>query len=265
MPSPDTAKEKLDYAYRALVQIKDDAEFKWAAALLVIALVGFLFSARSRERLPSPELAFLVTAASCFVLPFAVNGQGFGARQIDLTQWLLPLVVIARAPERARVRYALVVAMVGVFSFGRVGFLAKHLRLLQTELVGLFDVARPCPVSTGELAYVTFGREPATWRSESLHQSHETFAALCKVDTPVYDTLVYPFSLQPLRYKGALPAPVTILTDANATWYAHPRLWQDFDLVLVRNWSPTPEQLRGAEAVADRVRISGTWQLWKRK
>jgi hypothetical protein len=265
LPSPDTAREKLDYAYRALVQIRADAEYTWAAALIVVVVVGYLLSARNRERLPSPEIAFLVTLASCFVLPFAVNGQGFGARQIDLTQWLLPLVVIARPPERARFRYGLVVALVAVFALGRTLFVAKYMRAFQAEVAGLFDMARPCPASDGELAYVTFGREPASWRSESLHQSHETLAALCRIDTPVYDTLVYPFSLQPLRYKGALPAPVTILTDDNARWYAHPRLWEDFDVVLVRNWEPTPEALAEAETYATRIRMSGTWQLWQRK
>jgi hypothetical protein len=264
-PSIGTWKQNFDYIYLAIFHTREDAEYMWVAALIVVVLAAIFISARARERLPTPEIAFLVTVASCFLLPYEMNGQGVGARQIDLTQWLLPLVVIARPPERLRGRYALAVALVVVFAFGRTAYFAKHMRALQSEVAGMFDMAKPCPVSKGEMAYVTFGRQPATWTSDSLHQSHETLAALCRIDTPVYDNLVYPFSLQPLRYLGALPAPVTILAEDNATWYAHPRLWQDFDVVLVRNWNPTPEQLREAQVFADRIRVSGTWQLWKRK
>jgi hypothetical protein len=264
-PSIGTWQQNFEYAFQSLFHINDDAEYMWVAALFMVVLAGLLFSARSRERLPTPEIAILATAASCFILPYEVNGQGLGARQIDLTQWLLPLIVIARVPERARGRYAVAVGAIIVFAFGRTAYFAKHMRSFQTEVAGMLDMAKPCPASTGELAYVTYGRRAARWRSDSLHQSHETLAALCKIDTPVYDTRVFPYSLQPVRYLGALPAPVTILADDNPAWYAHPGLWQNFDVVLVRNWNPTPEQLREAEALATRTRVSGAWQLWRRK
>ncbi|MBX3191933.1 MAG: hypothetical protein KF819_33390 [Labilithrix sp.] len=267
VPTLNVALAKLQMVFTILGQIKnDDTEFVLVMAFLGVIMAGALLSQRKRDRLPAPEIAFLLTAASFHFLPWSVSQQTVAVRHFDIALWLLPLVVYPLAPSRAPVRHALVVSAFMAYAYFRVSFTAKNLQLLQKELAGLHDMAVPCP-PPAEIAYVTNGVQPYNWNTEGLHQVHETYAAMCKLDTPVYDTARSPHNLLALRYKVPMPAPVTIL-QSTVGWYKTPRLFQNFKYVLVRNWQPTEEELEEAMEVADRIRVSsdrGKWQLWKRK
>jgi hypothetical protein len=150
-----------------------------------------------------------------------------------------------------------------VFAWLRMEFIGRELEKLQVELAPLLALARSCP-PPGELAYVTFGMQGNTWGASTMHQAHESYAALCGLDTPVYDTNAYPHNMLSLRYKGAVPAPVTILVGP-ARWYTTPGLLTQFDYVLVHDWHPTGDERQAASTVADRVKVSGPWELWRRK
>ena len=106
--------------------------------------------------------------------------------------------------------------------------------------------------------------ESAILHSPSFHQVHETLAALCAVETPVYDTTVFPHNLLPLRYRGAMPAPVTII-EMNQNWYQWPGLWDKFDLVLTAGWTPTPADLQALEPLATPVSTAGVFTLYRRR
>ena len=56
---------------------------------------------------------------------------------------------------------------------------------LQREYAGMLALAKDCPRDRGELAYVTSTAHNAVWYGKGLHQAHETFAAMCLLDTPV--------------------------------------------------------------------------------
>jgi hypothetical protein len=263
-PTANVAQAKLQMVFTILAQVKNtDDEFIFIMAFLGVLMLGVLLSHRKRDRLPAPEIAFLLTAASFHFLPWAVSQQTIAVRQFDIALWLLPLVVYPKEPERAPVRHAIVVSAFMAYAYFRVAFIAKNLQLLQKEVAGLYEMAIPCP-PPAEVAYVTYGVQPENWNTEGLHQLHETFAAMCKLDTPVYDTSLYPHNLLALRYKGAIPAPVTILQSPMG-WYRTPRLFENFKYVLVRNWTPGPGEMEEAKEVAERIRYSGKWQLWKRK
>src|SRR5262249_38413940 len=114
-------------------------------------------------------------------------------------------------------------------------------KLNQEDYRGLLPLARECarvlpPGKRGELAYAAMGMLSKSWRdARSNHQSHETFAAVCNLDTPVYDTSTYPHNYLPLRYRDKLPAPITILT-GDPYWYRQSVLWTSFEYVLVQGW-----------------------------
>lgn len=248
----------------SFVHVKSDAEWGWVGTLMCAVLLVILLSGRSKSReLPTPEIAAVLSLVSYFLLPPSVGGQSLGLRQVDFFQWLLPLVVIPAMPA-GRLRAASALSVLIAFSVLRLQYLRENLQELQTEFAGVLKLAKPCPQAPAEIAYVTFGSYARTWEAPSLQQPHETYAALCGLDAPVYDPTEYPHNLLPVRYRGKPPAPVTILVDA-PRWWETPNLWKDFDLVLVRGWQPTRYELEDVSKVAIRLRVWNEWQLWHRK
>lgn len=263
-PSSETWMMKVTTVPGLLVHTTADEEWKYVALLGVLVTFAVLLSRRPRRTLLGPELALVLSLASYFILPFRVSQQAIGLRHLDFVVWLIPLVVYPRPLPGAPFRAAVVIGAIASFTTVRLRYLHEQLAGLQAEFRGLFDVARPCPTGPAEVAYVTFGTYSTTWTSESLHQAHETFAAICRLDAPVYDPRIYPYNLTPIRYRVKPPAPPMILVSP-AQWYRTPGLWEGYDFVLVRAWRPTADELAAASAVATRVRSSGVWELWARK
>jgi hypothetical protein len=241
--------------------------------VFVVLILGVLVLVRRTEPRASTSLTFeiclVVTAASFFVLPAVRHGQTIAQRQLDIALWLLPLVVF---PSRVRWPSAGAIAVVAVlaFSIWRMQHFAEYLRRLDDDdYRGLIEVSDACkkiaPTDrAATLAFVNEHEQSAFWQSLGPQQSHETLAAVCGLETPVYDTNVYPHDMQPLRYRGRISAPVTILRDANK-WYERPGLFRDFDLVLVKGWIATPDDDQALRARADLVAQSGDYQLWRRR
>lgn len=265
LPSVETWQQKLTTYPSLFVHVVEDVEWGHVVLLFGVAVFAVLLSrGPKRGTLPTPEIALALSVASYFVLPFNVSGQSLGIRHADFAAWLLPLVVYPRALPHARVRAAVILAgLIGVAAY-RVRFVEGKLFALAAEYQGMLDLSRSCPPPGGELAYATFGSYSAVWHGPSLHQPHETFAAICKIDAPVYDATIYPHNLLPLRYRGAPPAPITILEN-DARWYAHPRIWSDFRFVMVRNWRPSAAELAEVTRVAVLERESGEWRLYRAK
>lgn len=271
VPDPPTTvppwQGKLAFLYQALVSVNDDADWGWEVALLVLVVALLLLLGRPRGRvLPSPEIACAASLVSAWLLPEYVNGQSIGLRHVDFACWLLPLVVYA-APAARGQRLRGVVAVVAMTAFAtlRGAYLAPFRAKLHAELAGVTMLG--CPPKEGvrppELAYVAFGQFSEAFHAASLQQAHESYAAFCKLDTPVYDPAKYAFSL-PVHYRHKLPAPITILHD-DGGWYGRTALFDTFDYVLVRGWHPTVHDLQQTSKHADRVRVWGDWQLWRSK
>lgn len=261
-------KSKLDFFSTALVSAKDDTEWAWAIGAFALVATVTALSGRPRSReLRSPEIAFVVTFVSFFLLPEQINGQSIGLRQADFACWLLPLVAYpSEARAGARLRGFVAVAGIAAFASLRLAHLAPFRASLSAEYAGITRLGCPAarpgePLS--ELAFVTFAEYSQAWHSPSLRQAHESYAALCGLDTPVYEPGRYAFSL-PVHYRVPLPAPITIHRNY-ARWYAHPKLFQDFEYVLVHAWQPTPSERAEAKLLADEVRTQGPWSLWRRR
>lgn len=261
---PTSYNDKVVNFVAGLVHVKVDEEYAWVAALVALGAILVLLSGRRESReLPTPEIAIALSFASFFVLPSRIGQQVVGFRHVDFVVWLLPLVLVPALP-RSRGRAAVVLVPLVAFTVVRCDWVAKHMIALQKELAGLTQLAKPCPEPNRELAYVTFGAMSEVWHGMALHQAHETFAALCRLDAPVYDPTEYPHNLLPVRYRGKPPAPVTVIVD-DTRWWAHPRLFQDFDFVLVRGWHPTVVDVDEVSKVAIRIRVWKEWQLWAKK
>lgn len=264
VPVPVTWHDKLITFLASFVHIRDDAEWGWVGGLLSAVFGVFLLAGRSsRRELPTFEIAAAVSLASFFVLPASIGGQSLGYRHVDFFMWLLPVVVFPAMPS-GRLRAASALALLLGFSWMRYDWIGENLIKLQKEYAGLAQLAKPCPQSPAELAYVTFSTYTTSWESMGLHQAHETYAAICGLDTPVYDPTEYPHNLLPVRYRGKPPAPITIMINAYQ-WWAQPALWDKFDLVLVQGWKPTVHDVQEAEKVAVRLRVWNDWQLWHKK
>lgn len=259
--------EKMTMSVNALAITLSPHEGRYLVLLFLAALCCMFFARRTRAPSAPPwfELCLLVTVLSIFVFPISfAGGQTVSRRHVDLSLWLLPLVVI-EVPRRVRLREAAAIAALLAASTLRLAHLGRFLRLSNREdFKGLATVARFCAKNVDQkgpplLAYVTTGYESKYWVGPSIHQPHETVAAVCNLDTPVYDAKVYPHNLLPLRYKGDLPAPVTVLSRSTPS----SSLFNTFDYVLVQGWDVTPAEATKTLNNADLVIKAGDYQLWR--
>jgi hypothetical protein len=86
-------------------------------------------------------------------------------------------------------------------------------------------------------------------------------AALCGIDTPIYDPKIYPHNFLPLRYRS-MPQPVTIVMGA-APYWTHAQAWR-FEYVLIERGVGEPPA--GSPASGhERIAAYGTFQLWQRR
>ena len=70
-------------------------------------------------------------------------------------------------------------------------------------------------------------------------------------------------STSSIRYRSGInPHRITRHSSDWPTWN---EIWSNYDLVLVRGWHPTTEQLDAAREHAVRIRKAGTWELWRKK
>jgi len=265
VPEKSTYKAKLEAILpHILAQTRGEEEYAYLGGFFLVILLALLLARRIKD-FPSPEIALGLTLASFLILPWHVNLQSLAPRQIDIALWTLPLVVYpASAVAGVRARHAVVVTAFAVFAALRLNQIDTKLQAFQKEMAGLLALAKDCPPGPAEIAYVTSEMESENMTGLGLHQAHETFAALCRLDTPVYDTTKPAYRVSPLRYKGALPAPITILV-RHSNWYAGGAIWRNFEYVLLYKWRATGTMIEEASRDADRIGISGDWELWRRK
>jgi hypothetical protein len=264
VPSTSTFQSKIEAILPHLIQTRGDDEWAYVATFFILVFLAFLLVRRAAD-FPSPEIAFVMTLASFVILPWHVNQQGLAPRQIDIAIWLLPLIVYpTAATANVRGRHAALVIAFAAFAAIRMQWVSEKLRGLQAEMAGLIALTKSCPSAPAEIAYVTSEMESTQMAGLALHQAHETFAALCRIDTPVYDTSKPAFRVAPLRYKGPLPAPITILVN-RPNWFADDTIWRNFEYVLVYKWRASGATRAEASRRADQVGASGDWELWRRK
>lgn len=256
-----TLEGKVSTVWALFVHIKGEREFGYFLGFVLVVFSCLALGRRRREPgVPIVEVGIGLSFVSWWLLPTKVSGQLVADRQMDLALWMLPLAVYVGEPLGGRFRHALSVTMLTVWSALRLWDCGTAMRALREEFAGMLALSKRCP-GPGELAYIAPSTLTATWYSEGMQQAHETLAAICHLDTPIYDR-VYPHNLLPLRYRE-LPAPVTILVGSPRTWWTRPE-FKPFDYVLVQGWEPTAEEIAAAGPAARLLGRSGVWSLWAR-
>jgi hypothetical protein len=278
-----TVESKLLSFWAYFVHTRAAHEFRDVVWFALVVLAMLLFGRREHTRGPWFEGFTLLSWLSFFVLPETINAQSIAPRHVDMALWVLPLALWpsdtataagqtsttrARSCKRSALEY-LLVAIVFSFSWARIRSVTTELhKAYVAETAPLLALREPClrarrsPLSV--LGYAPMTRESAFLHSPHMHQAHETLAALCGVETPVYDTHVFPHNLLPLRYRVAMPAPVHIV-ERNPAWYADSLLWKSFDLVLTSSWTPTAADQEVLDRVAELVATSGPYRLYRRR
>ncbi len=261
-PTEAALQAKVTSLWALLVHVPGDRELQFLLGLGIVVFVCLALGRRRRETgVPTAEMAVVLTFVSWWLLPADVSGQMVADRHMDLMVWLLPLAIYAGEPAGGRLRHVLAVSVLVVYAWARLAFYGENMRQLQTEYAGMIALTKDCPKPPGEVAYVTSTAVNARWYGKGLHQTHETFAAICGLDTPVYDR-VYPHNLLPLRYRHDLPVPITIVVGSPGYWWANAAMSQ-FDYVLVQGWQPTPTELEKVPPAWQRVGQSGVWSVWR--
>lgn len=278
-----TVETKLLGLWAYFVHTRAANEFRDVVWFALVVLAMLLFGRRDNKRGPWFEGFALLSLLSFFVLPETVNGQSIAPRHVDMALWVLPLALwpsdastaaretsatLASSCKRPAREY-LLVAVVFSFAWTRVRDITAELNKAYVAETGpLLALREPClrarrsPLSV--LGHAPMTRESAFLHSPHMHQAHETLAALCGVETPVYDTNVFPHNLLPLRYRVAMPAPVYII-ERDPAWYTNTLLWQKFDLVLTSSWTPTAADDEQLNRVAELVATSGPYRLYRRR
>ncbi len=264
-----------------IMPIREAADLRMVVALVVVIVALVLLTRGDPSRARHFELFLLCSLASYFVLPVTINGQSISTRHMEFAIWMVPLVVwpsaaFDRRPESQRERRlwwlpeAALALLLAMFVSKRLESVERALvKLNQREIGPMLQLVEPCrrarrqPYSV--LAYVPMATESSYLHSVSMHQAHETLAALCGVETPVYNTNIRPYHTPPLRYRVPMPAPPGVYQSASNWPDPGLGMFERYDLVLTFEWSPTAEQQASLDERATLVGVSGSYRLYRRR
>ncbi|MBL8679221.1 MAG: hypothetical protein JNK05_08655 [Myxococcales bacterium] len=275
---------RMESFHQYFEHLASNSEVRYSAALALLVAALLLFARRDEGRSLTFELFSLASLLTSFVLPGLVHGQSVAPRHLEFFVWTLPLVLWPAAapapasPDDAQptLRAALgargssLFALVIAFSVARMLSIQSALeRMNRDELAPMLALVEPCRAARARpyslLAYVPMQHESNAIKSWSLQQAHETFAALCGVETPVYDTRKSPHHLLPLRYRSAMPAP-TGLFERRWRWFSPDEdIIQRYDLVLTYRFEPSPSEQPSIDQYLSLVGRSGGFRLYRRK
>ncbi|MFO0559096.1 MAG: hypothetical protein U0269_13865 [Polyangiales bacterium] len=258
----------------------DPTDVRFAAGLAVIALVLLLLVRQDPENPRYFEAFSIATFCSFLVLPLDMNGQSIGPRHMEFFMWTLPLVLWRRTSVKLRDEAgqswrsfsseAIIALALCAFSALRIHSIERAMvGLNRNELGPLLALEEPCrrarrtPYSI--LAYVPMATTSTYFPSLTMHQAHETLAAICGVETPVYNTRVRPFHTPPIRYRVDMPAPIGIYPGASEWYTDSAAVLRHYDLVLTYDWHPDASEQPEIDRVVSLVARSGRYALYRRR
>ncbi|MBL8680232.1 MAG: hypothetical protein JNK05_13740 [Myxococcales bacterium] len=264
-----------------LIPIKEAFDLRFVAGIIVVVVSLALLTRGDPSRSRHFEVLLLVSLASYFVLPVTINGQSIATRHMEFTLWMAPLVLwpsaaFDRRPESERQKRAwwlpeaALALLLSMFVSNRLESIERAMvNLNQQELGPMLQLVEPCRRAKRQpysiLAYVPMATESRFVQSVSMHQAHETLAALCGVETPVYNTNIRPFHTPPLRYRVPMPAPTGVYQSAYDWPDPGLGIFRHYDLVLTYAWSPNEAQQAILDASSTLVGVSGPYRLYRRR
>lgn len=269
--------QAADQYFTPLVTLED---YRFVAALALLSLGLLLVVRRDHKQTQYFEWFALLSLATFIVGPSDIKGQSVAPRQIEFFTWALPLVLwrakeptLRTAAENVwhkRLAELALIGLVMAFSVKRIKAVeAALVGLNRVELAPLLALEGPCRQNRrtpySKLAYMPMSTASSYVQSVSMHQAHETLAAICGVETPVYNSRVRPHHLLPLRYRSAMPAPVGIFPQVGYWFVEDTGIVEAYDLYLTYQWEPTAEQRPVLEQRVVLVARSGPYSLYRRR
>jgi hypothetical protein len=239
---------------------KIDAAILISLASLTLLAIGLARYHRFNKP-PLLEIACALTGIAYFFLPESIKGQEIiSQRHPGMALWLLPALVSPVPWRASRVARVVVVAgILGVSTFMLRTWHEELVKFEKDEAAGLDAVMRAAP-PRARMHYVKtdpgssyFGWRPF-WHVEKA---------------------ILPEKLGQTPDTGGINATSCIhyrpgvnyhrITNHTPSWPDIRELWTSFDVILIRRWHPTPDQLRRANEHGERIAQAGDWELWRSK
>jgi hypothetical protein len=229
-----------------------------------LLLIGVALALRGLERRRQPPVLELVCAAtffSYFVLPEHVRNETVvNMRQLNHAMWLTPALVGPVSARALRLARYVVISGILMYSYARTSLWHETLVGFESEARGLVEVLAKAPPRK-RLDFPNLGMESSYIHADRAFWHAEAYYVAC-CDGVIWDVAAADDPYWWLRFRpGRRPVPDRALGE---DWSLAPRVWDMYDLVLVRAWHPSPLALQAAQRAATLIAKSGDWQLWSK-
>jgi hypothetical protein len=230
------------------------------ALLLLIGVAAALGRLERRRQPPVLELLCVATFVSYFVLPEQVRSETVvNMRQLSHAMWLTPALVGPVSARASRLARYVVICGILLWSYARTSLWRHTLIGFEHDAQGLVDVIAKAPPGK-RLDFPNLGMESGyIYSNTAFWHAEAYYVACCRGliwDVPGADDPQW-F----LRFAGKRPIRDRAL---GQDWSLWPGVWDEYDLVLVHGWHPSPDALHAAERTASLIAQSGDWQLWSK-
>ena len=246
------------YAMKVFVS---DEDLALLVLLAVLTLTALTVAQSHRYKMPPVlELCCAATLLSYFFLPENLAGHDVVAsRQPSIALWFLPAFVCPVPMQVSRVGRAVVIGGIACVVFGWLEVWHDNLVRFQTEAAGLQEVLAAAPPRK-RLHYVKMEPESEYftwkpfWHVDKFYMS-DKFGTV--PDTPGL------LSTSAIRYRDGID--IHRITDHADDWPQNPEIWDNFDLILIHDWTPADEDRDEAERRGRLLAKKGLWELWENK
>jgi hypothetical protein len=253
-----------DFWNYALKIYADDADLVVLYKLGILGMIAVAFSRLHRfKKPPVLELVFALTVGSYFFMPEEIaTNSVVGSRQLGTALWMFAAAVVTPVPARVSrmARYVVILGILYCAGDYLDSWYQHMVKFERTEANGIEYVLEQTPYRQ-RLHYVKLASDWSQvfkWRPVWHVDKYYMADRLGQVaDNPAI------VSTSSIRYKtGVDPHRIT----AHAPdWSKWDEIWDNYELVLVRGWNPTKDQLDAANQRAVRIRKSGIFELWRKK
>ncbi len=244
------------YAMKTLVSDEDLAIYVVLGVLVLLALT--IARSHRYDRPPVLEFCCALTFVSYFFLPEHLSGHDvLGSRQPSIALWFLPAFVSPVPLSSSRLGRALVIGGIVCIVAAWLETWHDDLVRFQTEANGLEEVLAAAPPRK-RLHYVKMEPESAYFAWKSFWHVDKFYMADkfgTVADTPGL------LSTSAIRYREGID--IHRVTDHADDWPENPEIWDNFDLILVHDWTPAEEDMDEALRRGHLLAKKGLWQLWE--
>lgn len=246
-------------AYLELIHGEEDMRYFAALGVLGVGCVA-LARLDKWKRPPILELACMLTLGSYFVIPENWAGQAvIGSRQVGFAIWFAPALFTPVALRVSVLARSFAIASIVGLTWYLLSFWHTSLVAFEkTEAFGFDAMMRAAPPQK-KMHYVNGSPNSSVFILHAFWHIDKWYMAdkrgQCD-ENPAWATT------QAIRYRKGYP--LHRVTAHGADWSSNPEIWDNYDLVLVRDWHPAARDLENANKHGRRLVKQGKWELWEK-